>query len=82
MARRVPDPDQTPPETGVAQGDPGGVPQPEQGTAYFDQALFDLHYHLLAVRIAGLPPVPNPEDYGITVDRDGNVTRTDMPPAA
>jgi hypothetical protein len=53
----------------------------EEAPAYFDQALFDLHYHLLAVRTQGLPPVPNPEDYGVTVDRNGNVTRT-PPPAA
>jgi hypothetical protein len=43
---------------------------------YFDQAVFDLHYHLLAARTEGLPPVPNLEDYGVTVDRNGNVTRT------
>lgn len=47
--------------------------------AYFDQALFDLHYHLLAVRVQGLPPLPNPEDYGITVDHQGNVTRIANP---
>lgn len=53
----------------------------ELSPAYFDQALFDLHYHLLTVRTQGLPPVPNPEDYGVTVDRNGNVTRR-PPPAA
>jgi hypothetical protein len=51
----------------------------EGGKAYFDQALFDLHYHLLAVRVQGLPPLPNPEDYGITVDHQGNVTRIASP---
>lgn len=82
MARRVPDPDQTSTETVVPRDDQSLVPKPDDEPAYFDQALFDLHYHLLAVRIAGLPPVPNPEDYGITVDRDGNVTRTETPPTA
>ncbi len=81
MARRAPDPDQPQTETDLIRDEPVGVAQPEQEPAYFDQALFDLHYHLLAVRIAGLPPVPNPEDYGLTVDRDGNVTRTNPPPA-
>lgn len=60
-------------QTGPAQADAGSEP------AYFDQALFDLHYHLLAVRIQGLPPLPNPEDYGIAVDHLGNVTRIGTP---
>ena len=58
-----------------------GTAASEPRHAYFDQALFDLHYHLLAVRMQGLPPIPNPEDYGVTVDRNGNVTRTAAPPA-
>ncbi len=53
--------------------------RPTPDRACFDQALFDLHYHLLAVQIQGLPPMPDPEEYGIRVDAQGNVTRIDSP---
>lgn len=77
MTQHAPDQDEPAPLPGeAALGTETAADEP----AYFDQALFDLHYHLLAVRTQGLPPVPNPEDYGVTVDRHGNVTRT-MPPA-
>ncbi len=77
MTERAPDQDEPVPLSPDAST---GTPEGDAPPAYFDQALFDLHYHLLAVRMQGLPPVPNPEDYGVTVDRNGNVTRTDAPP--
>jgi hypothetical protein len=79
MTERAPDQDEPVP---LSPDAPPGASTGEAQPAYFDQALFDLHYHLLAVRMQGLPPVPNPEDYGVTVDRNGNVTRTDAPPPA
>jgi hypothetical protein len=78
MTQRAPDQDEPAPLSPDAQA---SAPAEEVPPAYFDQALFDLHYHLLAVRTQGLPPVPNPEEYGVTVDRNGNVTRTAAPSA-
>lgn len=77
MTQHAPDQDEPAPLLPDASN-PAAADEPPP--AYFDQALFDLHYHLLAVRTQGLPPIPNPEDYGVTVDRNGNVTRTPPPP--
>lgn len=77
MARRAP-PTDLPEDKSGTHPDAAEMMGAEQG--YFDRALFDLHYHLLAARTEGLPPLPDPEDYGITVDREGNVTRKTPPP--
>lgn len=76
MPQGKPDAHSDAPETAAAQSGPAAATD----SGYFDQALFDLHYHLLAARTEGLPPLPDPAEYGITVDRDGNVTRKPAPP--
>lgn len=78
MARRAPPTEETEEKSATH---PDAPERMDAEPGYFDRALFDLHYHLLAARTEGLPPLPDPEDYGITVDREGNVTRK-TPPAA